>query len=90
MKPVQSLYLTPETMDSQFFSDMARRNDNSWNRLFCEWESKIKPRRISRCNIPRPCYRDCSSPTANAGNPRHPEITPRIEAWQFRASIAWD
>jgi hypothetical protein len=30
MKPVQALYLTPETMDAKFASDWMRANDHSW------------------------------------------------------------
>jgi hypothetical protein len=30
MKPVQALYLTPETLDGKFFSDMAHGGKNSW------------------------------------------------------------
>jgi len=32
-KPVNGLYLTPETLDSKFFSELAHSSDNSWGRF---------------------------------------------------------
>ena len=36
MKPVRAIYFTPETMDAKFFSDMARGDENSWDRLILQ------------------------------------------------------
>jgi hypothetical protein len=45
MKPVQALYLTPETMDGRFVSDWVKARDNSWGSFILEVmkQSQIPP-----------------------------------------------
>ena len=45
MKPVQSLYLTPETMDSRFISDWGKASDKSWGGFILQvvTQSQIPP-----------------------------------------------
>jgi hypothetical protein len=45
MKPIQSLYLTPETMDSRFISDWGKASDKSWGGFILQvvTQSQIPP-----------------------------------------------
>ena len=45
MKPVQALYLTPETMDGRFLSDWVRANEYSWGSFIIQavGQSQIPP-----------------------------------------------
>ena len=45
IKPVQALYLTPETMDSRFISDWGRASDKSWGSFVVQvvTQSQIPP-----------------------------------------------
>ena len=48
LKPVQALYLTPETMDGKFASDCVRAGEHSWGNFLLKPWRKIKFRRIFR------------------------------------------
>jgi hypothetical protein len=45
MKPVQAVYLTPETMDGRFLTDWVRANEFSWGSFIvqCVGQSQIPP-----------------------------------------------
>ena len=42
MKPIQALYLTPETMDGRFVSDWVRARENSWGDFMLQVVSQKK------------------------------------------------
>jgi hypothetical protein len=57
IKPVQALYLTPETMDGKFVSDWMRGGENSWGN-FARPFHKTFPEQFPLRNAPTSIFRN--------------------------------
>ena len=56
MKPVQALYLTPETMDCRFVSDWVRADEHSWGNFILQAVAQNKFRPTFRSTTRRQAF----------------------------------